>query len=111
MAYSRDLRGLRLYVTTESPSDELKVLVNFILKSYMPVGFEIKVGKTFTVGPVHLYRYIETSRYLPDNLKQVVDPVIERNAFFAHNDNLLFAMIFGKRTYLRELGPRRVLKD
>lgn len=47
---------------------------------------------------------------MPDNLKQVVDPVIERNAFFAHNENLLFAMIFDKRTHIRELGLRRVLK-
>ncbi len=103
-------RVLRLYVSTESPSDELKVLVNFIMKSYMPVWFEIKVSKTFTDGPIHLYRSIETSRYLSDNLKQVVDPVIERNAFFAHNENLLFAMIFDKRAHIRELGLRRVLK-
>lgn len=35
-------RVLRLYISTPLPSDELKELVTFILKSYMPLWFQIK---------------------------------------------------------------------
>ncbi|GBL93131.1 hypothetical protein AVEN_216482-1 [Araneus ventricosus] len=35
-------RGLRLYLGIENPTDEHKILVSFILKSYMPVWFHIK---------------------------------------------------------------------
>lgn len=103
-------RILRLYVSSEIPSDELKILVKFITKTYMPLWFQIKSSSQFTDGPLHIYRAIEASRFLPDHLKQVVDPVIERNAFFAHHENILVAMIFDKRPHIRELGLRRVLK-
>lgn len=103
-------RILRLYVAVENPSYALIDIVTYILKSYMPVWFEIKCSKYITNGPIHLYRAIETSRYLPGDLKKVVFSVIERNSFFAHPENLLMAMVFDDRKHIRELGLRRVLK-
>ena len=103
-------RVLRLYVSTENPSDSLKDIVTFILTSYMPIWFEIKCSKNIISGPVHVYRAIVTTRYLSEDLKKVVFPVIERNAYFAHPENLLMAMIFDERKHIRELGLRRVLK-
>ncbi|XP_050502649.1 uncharacterized protein LOC126881949 [Diabrotica virgifera virgifera] len=82
-------RVLRLYMSVESPSEEHLILVQFILKSYMPVWFKIK----------------------KKNLIKVVDPVIERNAFFAHPENLLLSMIVDERAHIRELGLRRIIKS
>src|SRR5215469_13716739 len=63
------------------------------------------------------YRWAKTrlssnkkTRYLSDELLQVVDPVIQRNAFFAHSENLLLAMLVNDREHIRELGYRRILK-
>ena len=42
------------------------------------------------------------SRYLDQNLLQVVDPVLERNAFFAHVENRLLCMIFDERKNIRK---------
>lgn len=67
---------LSLFKSTESPSYELKIMVNFITKSYMSVWFEIQVNKNFTVGPIRVYRVIGTLLYLLVNIKLVVDPVI-----------------------------------
>ena len=41
---------------------------------------------------------------------QPVDPVLQRNGYFAHPKNLLLAMISDERQYIRELGLRRILK-
>src|SRR5215469_1904474 len=49
-------RALRLYISTPDPSDNLKTIVGFILKSYMPLWFEIKKSKYFTDGPKHVYQ-------------------------------------------------------
>jgi len=103
-------RALRLYISTPDPSDNLKTIVGFILKSYMPLWFEIKKSKYFTDGPKHVYQAIKKTRYLSDELLQVVDPVIQRNAFFAHSENLLLAMLVDDREHIRELGYRRILK-
>lgn len=103
-------RVLRLYTSLPDPSENLKQIVVFILKSYMPVWFTIKKSKYFTDGPKHVFLAIQTSRYLPDDLLKVVNAVIERNAFFAHPENLLLAMIVDEREHIRELGYRRILK-
>lgn len=103
-------RVLRLYVSVANPSDALISIVTFILKSYMPVWFKTKRDNNISDGPIHVYQAIETSRYLSDELKAVIFPVIERNSFYAHPENLLIAMIFDERRHIRELGLRRVLK-
>ncbi|CAH2100076.1 unnamed protein product [Euphydryas editha] len=103
-------RVLRLYVSLENPSDALNELVVYILGSYVPVWFGIKCSEYITEGPRHVFKAIQTSRYLSDDLKKVVHPVIERNAFFAHPENILIAMIFDERKHIRELGLRRIYK-
>lgn len=103
-------RILRLYLSIENPTEQHKILVSFILKSYMPVWFHIKKSKYFTDGPKHVFEVIESSRFLPENLQTVIDPVIERNAFFAHAENLVLSMIVDKRSHIRELGFRRIIK-
>ncbi|GBM81797.1 hypothetical protein AVEN_145963-1 [Araneus ventricosus] len=76
----------------------------------MPVWFAIKKSKYFTDGPKHVFQAIQTLRYLSEELIQVVDPVIQRNAFFAHTENGLLAMLVDEREHIRELGYRRILK-
>ena len=43
-------------------------------------------------------------------MKQVTDPVLKRNSFFAHPENLLLAMITDDRIHVRKLGLSRILK-
>lgn len=50
------------------------------------------------------------SRFLPEYMKSVVDSVIERNAFFAHPENLLVSMMFDNRDHIRELALRRIIE-
>ncbi|CAH1101610.1 unnamed protein product [Psylliodes chrysocephalus] len=114
MAHARWLtttnRILRLYVASEQPSNELKTITEFILKVYPPVWFDIKVRSSCTEGSGHLFFLIRTSRYLPAPVKDVIDPVIQRNAFFAHPENILFSMLTDDRKPMRELALRRILK-
>lgn len=103
-------RTLRLYISEENPSPELQQLVLFILKSYMPMWFAIKISKNFTDGPKLVYQAIESMRYLPEPLLAVVNPVIERNGFFAHPENLMLTMIEDDNKLIRQLGLRRIVK-
>ena len=103
-------RILRLYVATRSPSDELQTLVVFILTVYAPMWFEIKNSPSCKDGARHVHSTIVKSRYLTETLKAVVDPVIQRNAYFSHPENLLLAMLTDDRPEIRELALRRILK-
>ena len=53
---------------------------------------------------------ITRSRYLAEGLKKVHHAVIQRNAYYAHQENLLIAMITDSKSHIRELGFRRILK-
>lgn len=72
--------------------------------------FSIKTSKYFTEGPKLVYQSIKSSRYLPEDLRNIVDPVIERNGFFAHPEHLMLAMTQDNTKHIRELGLRRILK-
>ena len=49
-------------------------------------------------------------RNLSTGLKEIVDPVIQRNSLFAHPQNILIAMITDDADHVRELELRRILK-
>lgn len=113
MAHSRWLttanRILRLYISTLHPTENLKLLVNYVVKAYAPMWFLIKQQSSFKDGAKHTYQLTQYSRFLPENLKSVVDPVIERNAFYAHPENLLVSMLFDERDHIRELALQKII--
>ncbi|KAB0805378.1 hypothetical protein PPYR_02348 [Photinus pyralis] len=114
MVHSRWLttanRILRLYVSTDEPSENLVILVTFILKVYAPMWFIIKSKPSCLQGAFNVWKMIQLSRYLPKNLKDVIDPVIFRNSYFAHPENILLGMLGDTREHIRELAVRRILK-
>lgn len=114
MAHSRWLttanRILRLYVSTEKPSYILNVITEYVMKVYAQTWFELKVRPSCRHGSYHLFGIIKKSRFLPEELKKVVDPVLQRNGYYGHPENLLLAMLADERKHIRELGLRRILK-
>ena len=71
------------------------------MRVYAPTWFQIKRNSSYSPGPRNLWFMISNSRYLTDNLKSVIDPVIQRNAYFAHTENILIAMLFDSRQEIR----------
>lgn len=103
-------RILRLYISSPTPSNNLISLAHYIVRVYAPVWFQIKTHPSCKDGSRHLWKLIESSRYLPSALKAVIDPVLQRNAYFAHPENLLLAMLTDEEKHIRELAARRILK-
>lgn len=125
-------RILRLYIGTKKPTKNLRTLVEFItkvselylnkmnkfsktnfffkLQVYAPMWFHIKINHSCLDGPLNLFKTIDLSRYLPKNLKKIIDPVIQRNGFFGHPENVLLAMLADERIEIREQAYNRVLQ-
>jgi hypothetical protein len=66
---TRANRILRLYVSTESPSENLTTLATYIVNVYAPTWFSIKTHPTCKDGARHLWKLIFASRYLSTELK------------------------------------------
>lgn len=114
MAHSRWLttasRMLRLYVSTEQPSENLTDIVTYIMKVYVPMWFAIKSKPLAFEGSKHIYHQICLSRSLNERTRRITDVVLQRNAFFAHPEHILTTMIGDERRHIRELAWRRILK-
>lgn len=82
----------------------------FIQKVYARVWFDIKRHSSCKDGARHIFNMIQYSRYLSSDLKSIIDPVIQRNAYFAHPENILLTMITDPSPTTRELGFRRLVK-
>lgn len=50
------------------------------------------------------------SRYLCEEHRNIVDRVIQRNAYYAHPENVLICMLNDERKHIRELALRRLLQ-
>jgi hypothetical protein len=48
--------------------------------------------------------------YLSTKLKAIIDPVLQRNSYFAHSENLLLAMMTDSQKHIQELAFRQILK-
>ena len=108
MAHSRWLttanRLMRLYVSKSRPSHNLGMIVNYVVKVYVPVWFSIKVNWKCVDGPKNLFKLIHCTQGLPAKVCDIVKPVIQNNSFFAHPENVLLSMITDSRSFVREIG-------
>lgn len=101
---------LRLYVGTLKPTEELKQIVTYIVKVYAPAWFTIKINHKCFNGAPNLWFLIKSSRYLDLEYRTVVNDSIQRNAFFAHPENILLAMLHDSNTRVRNLALQRILE-
>ena len=103
-------RILRLYMSTENPSENFQLIVKFIMSVYIPIWFKIKTKPSVIHGPCHFFDGLSRVRKLGERVKNIVYPVLQRNAFYAHAEALIVAMVYDEEKATRILGYRRLLK-
>ena len=59
--------------------------------------FKIKNKTSVTEEGKHFHQLIQRSHYLEVEIRKQVDAVIQKNAYFAHEENLLLAMLVDDR--------------
>lgn len=102
-------RILRLYVTTSSPTTNLKDLATYIMKVYVPMYFNVKYYSSVIYGSILLSKFIRSTQYLPENQRKIVNRVVQNNSYFAHCENVLLAMLFDDKKTVRESALKKIL--
>lgn len=82
-----------LYTRTVEPPSALVSLATFVQQVYGPMWFQIKSRPSFTSGAVHLFASMQLMKTQPDDVQKVTKEVVQRNAYFAHWENVLVAMV------------------
>lgn len=80
------------------------------MEVYGPMWFTIKCNPSCTKGAQHLWLCTKLTRYLNDDLKSIIHPVIQRNGYFANTENILLNMLADNRQSIRQIAYLRILK-
>lgn len=106
-------RVCRLYISTEEPQQELKLITQYVLRVYASLSLEIRRHPSCLMGARHFHTQMRSSRFLVELLPKIkmeeINKCIQRNSFFAHPENILIAMCDDDRQPIRELAYRRIL--
>lgn len=86
-------RVCRLYVANDNPSKNLKMITHFIVTHYSVNWFSIKCKPLLCDGPKHVYQAVRQLKYLPPEVADIVKPYILRNAYYAHPEHMLLALL------------------
>ena len=76
----------------------------FINRVYAPIWFAIKSHSSCKDGARHFHQLEARSRFLSQEHKTIIDPVLHRNSYFAHPENMILAMMTDHRPHVGELG-------
>ena len=77
---------------------------------YSVVWFLTKTRPHCTDGAKNVWHLMNSSRYLPEDLRIIIDPVIQRNGYFGSTENILLCMMYDNRKHIRTLAFKRILR-
>ena len=100
---THSIRILRLYVQESTPSKGLVKMVNFIIKWYAPMYFNIMMKSNVIFAAKHFFDSIVLAR---DCLSAVDFKFVQKyftiNSFMAHPESILLGMLFDQSTEIRQ---------
>jgi hypothetical protein len=74
------------------------------MKVYVPLWFRIKCRPTIAHAAHHVFETVNQCRKLPPRTQEITMAVIERNAFGAHPESVLTAILSGGNKVHQELA-------
>ena len=103
-------RICRLYVATEKPNNDLYVLTEFVVCHYGPIWFHIKFSPKCMEGSKHLLEQINLLQILQPASEAIAWQTIQRNSYWAHQENVILAMLADVDQKNRKLAIDRIKK-
>ena len=102
-------RICRLFISQDQPCEELHSLTTFVVFHYQPIWFSIKSNPWCTDASKYFLEMIKLMMPLLTVIIALVWPVIQRNAYWVHHENvLLAALLADSDTSNRELAIKRI---
>lgn len=104
-------RILRDYMTHTTPSVDIKILAEYIVEVYAPFWFLVKCHPHFYEGPRHFFKLIEMISHLRNDIKTIIQTVVQDNAYFAHKENVLVAMLVDSDKAIRQKAVNLIMSS
>src|ERR1051325_324363 len=99
----------QLYASVQEPDEPLSLITQFIVIHYEPCWFAIKCSPIWRDGPRHEHLATQLLKLLPSAVTNIAKPYISRNAYFAHPENVLLALMMDDDSQKRAKAVRIIL--
>ncbi len=103
-------RILRFYISSPNPSKELIMITSFILTFYAPIWFHIKEHSSCIDGAKNFFFILQLLKDQPPQIQNVVRPVLKRNSFWAHPENIMLCQIHANDISIRQDAISKVIR-
>ena len=88
----------------------LETIVEFIIKVYYTMWFNIKVAHRVVDGPRHVLMQMHLVKQISQNsVKNIIIPRVESTAWFAHPENILLSLLASEEEAERRFAVRVIL--
>ena len=87
----------------------LLVIVKFLMSNYVPMWFTYKQHTGITEAPKHLYKQTQLMKFLEEPVLSIAKENIARNAYWAHPEVLLLAMLADQKESIRSKAVDKIL--
>ena len=77
------IRVQQLYTRTPTPTEGHQMVIDIVQKVYTPSWFWIKSHGKFTSSPSNLHYQMELVMNQPEEVQNIVKPVVQRNTFYS----------------------------
>ena len=102
---------MRYYGSVKNPSKILIELAEFCINLYFPSWFEIKRCKTITSGAKIFFNMINgVNRLSNTRVKNIGLHCLQINAFFAHPEMILIAMLGNDDSQIRNKAVNKIMQ-
>ena len=94
----------------KKPTSNLSTLGEFLIKVYFPGWFEMKFNSKINDGPKNYLNILTQVIGFPNKIIQdIAVAVLQQNAYFAHDENILLAMLNDNNHNVRILAVNKIL--
>ena len=96
-------------VAQVKPTSNLSTLAEFLIKVYFLGWFQIKLNNKITDGPKNYLNILTQIIGFPNKIIQdIAVAVLQQNAYFAHHENILLAMLADNDHNARLLAVNKI---
>ena len=99
-------------MSTASSTSQHRRLCNFLVYVYIPTLIESKMQNTLPQGPVHFLNLVRrVQQHFTDEEKEFLHPILQFNAYQAHPECVLLAMLASEKVVERQKGVDEILQE
>ena len=98
---------LRKYVSENKPNPVLITLAKYCILVYFPAWFHIKLHNDLSDGSKKFHHILTLNRKFTDlKVREISLKVLRHNAFFAHAENIIIAMLSDQDGQTRNIAVK-----